>query len=404
MGGFSDNDRKENLRNLIKKLHEGTKADEVKKEFEEAFKDVSSEEIAKVEEELIKEGMPREEIFKLCDVHMAVIKDSMGNEKTEAPGGHPVNILMEEHKMLLHFASELKMMASKIKGAKDLDSAKGPMEHLGHLVEHFKESETHYLREENVLFPTLEKHGITEPPKVMWMEHDKIREIKKDLYKIHDNYENMDFKDFARRLEVVSNAINEMLSNHFFKENNILFPASMKAIQEGEWKGLRRQFDEIGYCCFTPEPPKIESEEEATPAAALKTAGIINFMTGALTEEMVETMFNTLPAEVTFIDAEDTVRYFSDAKDKIFMRTEAVLGTKVQNCHPQKSLHIVNQILDEFKSGKRDVAEFWITMNERFIHIRYFPVRNKKGEYLGCMEVAQDVTDIKKLEGEKRLL
>ena len=126
------------------------------KEFEEAFKDVSSSEISKVEEELIKEGMPREEIFKLCDVHMAVIKDSMDKEKTEVPEGHPVNILMEEHKMLLHFASELKMMAGKIKGAKDLESARGALEHLGHLVEHFKESESHYLREENVLFPTLE--------------------------------------------------------------------------------------------------------------------------------------------------------------------------------------------------------------------------------------------------------
>ncbi len=404
MGGFSDQNKKKNLKNLLKKLHEGAKPEEVKKEFEEAFKDVSSSEISKVEEELIKEGMHREEIFKLCDVHMAVIKDSMDKKKTEVPEGHPVNILMEEHKMLLHFASELKMMAGKIKGAKDLESAKGALEHLGHLVKHFKESESHYLREENVLFPTLEKHGVTEPPKVMWMEHDKIREIKKDLYKIYDNHENMDFKDFARRLEVVGEAINDMLSNHFFKENNILFPASMKAIQENEWKDLRRQFDEIGYCCFTPEPPKIESEGEPVAAAAPKAKGVINFETGALSEEVIEAMFNTLPVEVTFVDAKDTVRYFSDVADKIFTRTKAVLGTKVQNCHPQKSINLVNQILEEFKSGKRDVAEFWINMNNKLIYIRYFPVRNKKGDYLGCMEVTQDVTEIKKLEGEKRLL
>ena len=119
---------------------------------------------------------------------------------------------------------------------------------------------------------------------------------------------------------------------------------------------------------------------------------------------MIETIFNTLPLDLTFIDKENIVRYFSQTKDKIFPRAKAVIGLKVQQCHPKKSLHVVNQILDDFKNGSRDVAEFWISFNNRLIYIQYFPVRSKNGDYLGCLEVTQDITNIKSIEGEKRLL
>jgi len=118
----------------------------------------------------------------------------------------------------------------------------------------------------------------------------------------------------------------------------------------------------------------------------------------------IKAILNTLPVDVTFIDSEDTVRYFNQSKDRIFVRTNAVLGRKVQKCHPQKSIHIVNRILDEFKSGKSDMAEFWINMGGRLVYIRYFAVRDETGKYLGTLEVTQDVTRIKQLEGEKRLL
>lgn len=130
----------------------------------------------------------------------------------------------------------------------------------------------------------------------------------------------------------------------------------------------------------------------------------IIFETGSFAKEELETLLNTLPVDITFVDKNDTVRYFSQTKDRIFPRTKAVIGRKVQQCHPQKSLHVVNQILQDFKNNKRDVAEFWINLNNRLIYICYFPVRNKSGDYLGCLEVTQDITDIKKIEGERRLL
>jgi PAS domain S-box-containing protein len=130
----------------------------------------------------------------------------------------------------------------------------------------------------------------------------------------------------------------------------------------------------------------------------------VAFETGSLFEKEIEAIFNTLPVDITFVDRDDTVRYFSKAKDRIFLRTKAVIGRKVQQCHPQKSVHIVDQILEAFKNGSRDVAEFWINLQGKLIHIRYFAVRNETGDYLGCLEVTQDITNIKKIEGERRLL
>lgn len=131
---------------------------------------------------------------------------------------------------------------------------------------------------------------------------------------------------------------------------------------------------------------------------------MITFPTGSIKIDELEAILNTLPVDITFVDKNDEVRYFSESKDRIFLTTKAVIGRKVQNCHPQESLHKVQQILDDFKKGTREVAEFWINYKGRMIHIRYFPLRDKEGKYLGCLEVTQDVTEIKKIEGEKRLL
>ena len=227
-------DKKQMLRELIKKLHAGVKPDEVKEEFKDILKGIEPKDIAEIEEELIKEGMHREEIQRLCDVHLAVFKESLEKEEILAPPGHPIHTLMEEHKIVLQFADNLKNTASKIKEAKDFDSANKEMEQLSHIVEHLKDSESHYVREENVLFPYLEKHEITQPPAIMWSEHNQIREIKKNLYKIVEQYKSMGLHDFAQKLTDVAISLSDMLQSHFYKENNILFPTALKVITESE--------------------------------------------------------------------------------------------------------------------------------------------------------------------------
>ena len=115
-------------------------------------------------------------------------------------------------------------------------------------------------------------------------------------------------------------------------------------------------------------------------------------------------VFNALPVEITYVDENDTVQYFNRGKDRIFPRSPAVVGRKVQNCHPPESVHIVNEIVETFRSGKKEKAEFWIQMKGKFVLISYFALRNQNGEYKGVLEVSQDVTAIRALEGEKRLL
>jgi len=396
-------DRKAILKEFLKKLHEGADPEQIKEEFKKALGDIPPTEMAQVEEELIKEGMSSEEIQKFCDVHLTVLRESLDKEKTLAPAGHPINILMEEHKMLLKFADELKGIAAEIKAAGDFAAVSGQIEQLGGIAHNFEDLESHYVREENVIFPSLEKHGITQPPTIMWTEHDKIREIKKRLSGLFDRRGDMAFQDFAKQLDEVALALAEMLSAHFYKENNILFPTALQVIGKDEWPDIRHQFDELGYCYFTPGMEGVTIEKSEAPAPKPEAEGVISFETGTLSGEELEALLNTLPLDITFVDKDDTVRYFSQSSDRIFPRAKAVIGRKVQQCHPEKSINVVNQILEDFRSGKRDIARFWIDLKDRLVYIRYFAVR-KDGEYLGCLEVTQDVTDIKKIEGEKRLL
>ncbi len=327
-------------------------------------------------------------------------------EKTLAPPGHPIHTLMEEHKILLQFTEKLKNVAKEIKETKDSVSLKEKQKKLSNIAEHFKESEKHYLREENVLFPYLEKHGITQPPAIMWSEHDKIRKEKGRLYELSDLYKGKSFQEFIKTLEELAKAIGDMLSSHFSKENNILFPTALEVIAANEWEEIREQCDELGYCCFTPEYSKkiARPEEKSLPRKVSTEKGKVFFETGELSVKELETILNTLPVDITFVDKEDRVRYFSQSKDRIFPRTKAVIGRRVQQCHPQKSLHVVEQILSDFKNNESNVAEFWISLKGRLVYIRYFAVRDEDQNYLGCLEVTQDITKVKEIKGEKRLL
>lgn len=400
----ADKAKRQKVKEILKKLHMGFPVKKLAEEFKEVLEDISPAEIAKIEDELVKEGMPREEIQGLCELHIEIFKDSIEKSAVSAPPGHPINTLMEEHKILLDFASNLERAASNLRMEKGEAKISEWMKAVEYIVKHLKESEKHYLREENVLFPYIERHGITEPPKVMWSEHDRIRAKKKEIYDIYDrdkgNPQKLGENIIEKAIELA-----EITSSHFFKENNILFPAAMRVIPENEWKEIGAQFEEVGYCCFTPQSARkgVPGTEEKAPGGAAEK-GRIEFETGSMSKEEIEAIFSTLPVDISFVDSEDKVRFYSQTKDRIFVRTKAVIGRSVQNCHPSKSVDKVNQILNDFRAGKRDVAEFWLNLGGKMIHIRYFPLRDKDGKYLGCLEVTQDITEIQKLKGEKRLL
>jgi len=400
--------KKKIMKKIIAQLHSGTPVSEVKETFKRVLGGISPLEIAKIEQELIKEGMPRQEIQRLCDVHLAVFREQLEKQKLEVPLGHPISILTEEHKILLQLSEKLNTIVNRIQEESHVGDVADEAKQLKHIAEELLDAEKHYLREENVLFPFLEKHGITEPPAVMWIEHNQIRDTKKQLYSIVKNYSAISFQDFRKQLGETAKSLGNILSSHFFKENNILFPTALRVITDEEWKDIRKEFDEIGYCCFTPqhltEMPPTEEIEKRKTETIIAPKGMLQFETGVLSKEEVEAILDSLPVDISFVDREDRVKYFNKAEERIFVRTKAVLGRKVQLCHPQKSVHIVDKILESFKTGKKDVAGFWIQKDKSLIHIRYFAVRDRNGKYLGTMEVTQDITDIKKIKGQKRLL
>jgi len=375
----------------------------VKEKFRKLLETTSSEEIATIEQELVKEGMSREELQRICDVHLAVFSDQLEKQQLNISSAHPVGILIEEHKILTQRVERLQTLVGMVEEACDVVYVGDVLKEIQQIAKEFQEAEKHYLREENVLFPVLEKHGITEPPAIMWMEHNQIREKKKQLAGLVEKWNTMTFFDFKKKLVDTAKPLCSLLPNHYFKENNILFPAAMQTVKDSEWQDIREEFDEIGYCCFTPPqavtPTRIKAAKKEENAE-----GLLKFETGTLSLEEAESMLDSLPVDISFIDKDDSVRYFNKAEKRIFVRTKAVIGRKVQSCHPQKSVHVVNKILEAFRKGRKDVAEFWITMNGRLVHIRYIAVRNKNGKYLGTLEVTQDLTEIKKLEGQKRLL
>ena len=378
--------------------------EQVKEKFRDVLEGTDSLEIAKIEEELAKEGMKREEMRKLCDVHMAIFKEQLEKQMPNMKPSQPIAILMEEHKIMLQMAEKLTSLSNKILKVTDMRYVTEEIHQVEHVAEDFTDSDKHYLREENVLFPIVEKHGITEPPAIMWMEHDQIREQKKQLHKLIADLKTSGFDDFKQQLWETAKSLSELLANHFYKENNILFPAAMSVVTEAEWVAVRKEFDEIGYCCFTPPELTVPAQAETIVAQAPVSEGVLSFETGNLTKEQLEAMLNSLPVDVTFVDANDTVQYFNKPEKRFFVRTKAVIGRKVAMCHPEKSLHIVTRIVESFKSGKKDSAAFWINLQNRLLHIRFFAVRDNSGKYLGAIEVVQDVTKIKQLEGERRLL
>jgi len=391
--------RQEELKKLILDLHAGADINEIKARFRELIKDISAVEIAQLEQQLIDEGLPVEQVQKLCDVHVAIFQEALeGETSPEMTPGHPVHTFKAEN-----FAAGevLKLLEETIAQLPDEQA----LERARIFAEQLAEIDKVYLRKENLLFPLLEKHGVSGPSAVMWGIHDEIRQQLKALRRALEEGDTSKAKEIFPPL---AEAIRQM----FYKEEHILYPTALKVLSDAEWVAIRDQSEEIGYCLIRPGDqwnPQVEPAEIPHPqAGAYETAtptGELPLDTGYLTPEQINLLLTHLPIDVTFVDENDVVRYFSQGRqERIFTRTAAIIGRKVQNCHPPKSVHIVNHLLDEFKSGTRDVAEFWIQMQGKFIHIRYFALRDQEGKYRGTLEVTQDITDIRKLEGERRLL
>ncbi len=325
-------DKREKLKELLKKLHDGAALKEVKEEAKDLLKGLTPMDVIQIEQALINEGFSETEIQELCDVHMEVFGEALAKTSLQLPDWHPLTILMKEHN---HTVSFLTSAYEKLSKSESYESA---VLIAGEVVEFLMDSGSHYDREENVLFPEIQKRGIVEPPKIMWKEHDQIRDMKKVIYRIYSDLKRDGSKMEEFKMSLV--ALIETISSHFLKENEVLFPASLKVIPSEMWKDLRKEFDDIGYCCY--QPPEIDSVASAPIEDISAFDGdTVKFPTGELTVEELRNIFNTIPVDITFIDKDDIVRFFSNPPDRVFIRTKAVLGVKVEDCHPAKSVDVV---------------------------------------------------------------
>lgn len=385
---------------IIMELHKGKKVEDVKDRFRELIKDIAPTEIAEMEEALIKEGMPPENIKKLCDVHVSLFKESLDVIKhAEEIPGHPLYTFKKENREIEKvIEGRIKPLLKKLK-----EPDKGTVYELLDGLNLLMDLDKHYSRKENLLFPYLEKYGVTGPPTVMWGIDDDIRgSIKKVINALRAGQYTGE-----QAIEEVENLCS-MIKEMIYKEEKILFPMSLETLTEEEWKHIYEDSDEIGYCLIEPEhkwkPNSVPEDEKKEIEKAISPEGNLRFDTGILKMEELNGIFSHLPFDITFVDKDDVVKYFSPGKNRIFIRTKAIVGRKVQFCHPPASVHVVEKIIDDFKNNKRDDANFWIQMKDMFVYIRYIAVRDSDGKYMGTLEVTQNVVDIKELEGEKRLL
>ncbi len=362
---------------------------------------MSASEIAEMEQSLIKDGIGEDEIKKLCDVHVQVFAESFENKTPEAvPPGHPVHTFRLENQALGEVNDRMRMLLSNLGQTPDEKTLKDRLNELKGLLTRLSEIEKHYVRKENQLFPVLEDHGITGPSKVMWAIHDDIRALLKGVRKELD-------EGRAGDIEVDGQVLTTAVADMIYKENNILFPMVLETLSGSDWERVLEGSDEIGYALVEPagtwrpvEGPLASAPPERHGAGNAP----LWLSTGGLTPRQLNLIMTNLPVDITFVDAEDRVRYYSANKGRVFPRSPGIIGRAVQNCHPPDSVHIVQKILDAFRNGEKDTADFWIRMNGRFLFIRYYAIRDEEGNYEGCLEATEDVTEIRSLEGERRLL
>ncbi len=406
MSELLDNSRHriETLKGIIRSLHDGADPESLKEQFGDLLAEVGASEIAAMENALMADGMAQEEIQRMCDVHAAVLGGGAPHgEPVAVPVGHPVHTFGLENARIREIVGDYRRVLDDLavgQGVGDdvLDQWRAAQAAIAGI-------DVHYLRKEYLVFPFLEKAGIMGPPKVMWGVHDEIREKVAAAGELLDHASELAADELALAGGTVLGPMLEQVAGMADKEDRILWPMALEHLAVQDWETVRGQWDEFGpglaapagvWLPVLPERPEVAVELPADDAITLPS--------GHVSLRQLTSILNTLPMDLTFVDADGRVAYFSEGQDRVFARNRAIIGRRVEDCHPPKSVHIVEQVVDDLRSGRRDVAEFWIQMGERFVHIRYFAVRDEQREYLGTLEVTQDIAPLRALEGERRLL
>ncbi len=387
--------RLEAIYNFASRLVDGENGKMLIEHHKQVIDTISPMEAMQVLDNLLVNGFPNEvvktNVGKIINVFYKSLSTYQWNKPSE---GHFLNYLMLENREVEIIMTDLKSVIKTF-----FNSEKPNIEtfstQLRVMISKLKAYELHYIKKENILFPYIEK-AFPEYRclQVMWSFHDDFRKSIKTLDSILLS-EQPDKEQLNKELGKLFFVVMPII----FREEQIVFPVALSAIPEKSWAEMLQQSFEVGWCYI--QDPIIRRDPSIS---SFNISGNVNLGTGALSPEQLILLLNHLPVDITFVDENDEVRYFSGAKHRIFPRSQAIIGRKVQNCHPPESVHVVNEIIEAFRSGQKEHADFWIQMKGMFIHIRYFALRNEKGNYKGIIEVSQDATEIRTLQGDRRLL
>ena len=393
------------LKEIIEHLHAGAAPELVKERLREIVGQTDATEIMAMEQQLMAEGMPVEEVRSMCDLHSQVTRDVLVRlaPPLSVQPGHPLDTFRRENSALKQVIATMRGISAEIANLEANADVKEAVLRMRQSANDLMDLDKHYQRKEHALFSCLERHGITGPSKVMWAKDDDVRNLLKPMNQAaHDcgatAAEGRQF--FTQHAATALSAVEEMI----FKEENILFPMSLQTLTENEWAEIWSASPQYGWCLVEPQSGYAPPVNAGTTTGTVPRDGTIMMSTGHVSVEQLTAVLSTLPLDLTFVDSEDRVAFFSEGPDRIFARSKAIIGRKVQHCHPPRSADTVNKILEGFRAGRENVAEFWINFHGKFVHIRYFAVRDKQGGYLGTVELTQDIAPLRGLQGEKRLL
>lgn len=378
-------ERQDKLKKLITRLHNGEDQATVEAEFKTDFAYVTGAEIAQMEFNLVQEGVSVEEIQNLCDIHASLFQGSVQQMHDNVLTINPLTEFEEENEAFRFVVS-----AAKAFRKQDLKTLPVVRAQLSHYLEELKAIEDHYARKENILFPYLEKGGDFVISKVMWGVDNKIRKAIREAEKA---LEGDNLKTITKTFDHAVTMIDDMIT----KENRVLFPMLRDKLSENQFKEIARSLRDDSASTYQ------EPQATAAVASDLPEEAMAMSM-GFLNLTQMDAILNTLPIDMTFVNADNKVQYVSQGKDRIFDRPFSVIGRSVDLCHPPQSVHVVMQIVDDLRAGRKDHEDFWINFRGRMVYIRYFAVRDKAGTFLGTLEVTQDIGPIRDLQGEKRLM
>ena len=394
-----DKERQKAILKILNFIQDGGELEEAKKMFQAAFDQVDVAEITAAERELIAQGLDPREIQYLCNIHADVfkgnIKENKKNSEFEKPG-HPVHTFKLENIVLKSLVNDalLPGLAKWEKGDK------GALSKLRQELKDLAKIHYHYARKETSMFPIMTKYGITAPPKVMWGVDDKIRKLIGQA-NLLINQKDIDQVEVSKAMKETAHEVLEMI----FKEEKIMLPMIDEVASEEDWGNVKNEEEQIGYTLIQKPmnwKPKEKTKNDGPLSVDKLSSLALNFAEGSLNLEQLSAILDLLPFALTFIDENDKVAYFGGGAN-IFPHSKNAIGNSVYSCHLPESIPRVKKIFDDFHQGKKDKYEFWFQPRHmgRYLYLQYFAVR-KDNKYLGCLEVAQDVTDIRSWKNEKR--